>query len=533
MLSWKSRIRRRMTIFVLILSLIPLSSLQSGGIVHAAKVSDETVIYDRGTGTRIHTSDIEMVDADHLVAAWREEFGGDSGNIMFSYSSDSGVTWSKPGFIYQQDSTWKYGNVILYTDHSTSPATIYAYVGRVPVSDINSETQKLVAKKSTDSGHTWQDVNLTMNFNKPTIIGGKIYKSGSTYLMPFHRNDHADGSLTRYQGMLSSTDLTTWSLQATIPNPDGKFLQEGFITHDYQNPDQLWIVMRTSSGGTAYSSKSSNGGLTWSDAVSEPYLPNFNSKAPVATTSEANPRYVYLYSVDSARSALRLKTKLPDSGWTHAQIFADTSSLTDQYPMMIEYAPGKFHTISQSGNDRVIYRKLDVTTPHTLLNEQWNDLSGWVMSSGGIREISPAGQLHVLSTGSLTNVYKTDLPVPSAYSLKTKVQVNNYKAGGESFGLKVNDGAYRLMLRIENDGIYTIDSSGSWGNRYAINPGEPWHTYRIDVSNGTATVYMDDMFNPKFTYRMQANTGADRVEFWSNATSGDSAEFHVDYLEIK
>ena len=332
---------------------LPISSVEAG-------VSGESVIYTKDSSkySKVHTSDIEKYDSNNIVTAWRAEnsvnYHADSGDILFSYSSDGGSTWSTAGYLFQRNSSYQYGNVILFNN----AGTIYAFVGRCSANDTNSELQKIVCKKSNDKGHTWTSVTLSNSYTNCTIIGGKIYKSGSNFLMPFHRNDNG----TKIVGVLTSTNLTSWSLAGTVPNSTGIFLQEPFISCNYSDPNTLWMVMRAETGGLAYSSTSTNNGVTWTSAAVESSLPNYNAKSPVATTSEATKRYVYLYNDDANRNTLYYKTKLPSGSWTSGTLFADYGSNSDQYPMMIENTAGQYYTVSEYDYNKIIFRKLDSTT---------------------------------------------------------------------------------------------------------------------------------------------------------------------------
>ncbi|MBD2871859.1 sialidase family protein [Paenibacillus arenilitoris] len=319
----------------------------------AAGTSGSKVVYVKGGGyTSVHTSDIVTYDANNIVIAWRAEYSPDHrdmGDIMYAYSSDGGATWSAPGIMAQHDASWSYANVTLYNDNGT----LYAFMGKTDSSLPSSDSQQLlVAKKSTDKGHTWVNHYMTRNYDDTavkTVLGGKIYKSGSNYLLPYHGGG---------QGLLRSANLKDWYEHAFIPDP-GVGLQEGFVTASYF-PNTLWMVMRTnaSSGGFAYSSTSTDGGLTWTAPAQEAYLPNFNSKAPVTTT--ADNQYVYLYNDDSARSKLYFKTKRQGQPWSEPVLFADKGTAKDEYPAMIEYEPGKFYTSYNYNRSEIVFKKLDV-----------------------------------------------------------------------------------------------------------------------------------------------------------------------------
>lgn len=388
---------RKMGIALLLLFVL----LQPTAIVGAEGTSDSKVVYTKSSSyTSVHTSDIVTYDANNIVIAWRAEYSTshrDMGDILYSYSSNGGTTWSTPAIMVQHDATWAYANVTLYNDNGT----LYAFIGKTDATMPNSDNQQLlIAKKSTDKGHTWVNHYITRNYDDVTIktvLGGKIFKSGSNYLLPYHGGG---------QGMLKSTNLTDWYEHSFITDP-GVGLQEGFITRSYY-PNTLWMVMRTntSGNGKAYSSTSTDGGLTWTTPAAETSLPNFNSKAPVATTSDN--RYVYIYNDDSARNELYFKTKIEGQPWTDPVLFADRGTTKDEYPAMIEYATGKFYTSYNYNRSEIIFKKLDVNPGAAVGNWQMEQITGGQVTDSSGRNNNGTVSGATVATGKVGNALQFD-----------------------------------------------------------------------------------------------------------------------------
>jgi hypothetical protein len=156
----------------------------------------------------------------------------------------------------------------------------------------------------------------------------------------------------RDHGVLVSDDLITWELSSYIPQrlEDDVFLHEGYLA-PAQEPGSkdIVIVMRTARNSDyhvpldpprAFSSCSSDGGASWSEARAEMDLYNARSKAFFGQDARGN--YVYVYSANFEREALHYKTKHPRRPWSEARVFYDNGG-RNTYPNLREYEPGGFY----------------------------------------------------------------------------------------------------------------------------------------------------------------------------------------------
>ncbi len=317
--------------------------------------------------SHLQTVDIAIDGPNTVVVAWRNNMRSDRtdmGSIACVRSADGGATWSEPMSLKEHDADTAYGNVILYGENGA----FVAYIGRNPASDPNSEDQTLLALRSTDGGATWADFPLDLRYPHPTIGGGHLYKHGDTYLMPFHRNDNRDHFRTH--GVLASRDLRTWELRGEVPNPDGVFLQEGFIAPHQDDPTTLLIAMRTDAG-YLFTAESADGGATWTDAAREIAIPNHNVKGCFAT--DAHGQYVTIFNTARDRGILNYKTRPHGAKrWAMSRPFpADATDATDAagatdgpgwncYTMMIEHAPSRFYVVWERNCAEICFAPLDV-----------------------------------------------------------------------------------------------------------------------------------------------------------------------------
>lgn len=302
------------------------------------------------------TVDVAMADPDHLVVAWRNNGRADKtdmGSILCARSADGGATWSEADVLARHDERRAYGNVILYGEGGT----IHAFVGEMPMTEPNSENQRLtLALRSPDGGRSWTEEPLRVRYPHPTITGGRIVRHDGRYLMPFHRNDDRDPA-KRLHGVLTSPDLRDWDLLSVVPNPDGVFLQEGFLTAAQGAPETLLIVMRTDVG-YVYAAESADGGRSWTDARREVAIPNHNVKGFFA--KDARDQYVALFNTARDRAILHHRTKPDGRPWTVSRPLAAGTGW-NCYAMLLEYAPSRFYAVWERDRSEIVFDTLDLS----------------------------------------------------------------------------------------------------------------------------------------------------------------------------
>ena len=249
---------------------------------------------------------------------------------------------------------------------------IWCFVMRCPMNDRHSEDARMTAVYSGDGGRSWNPVELAMNYAGPLVIVGEIQlimeNGHPLYLMPAHRNTRRnDPRGSREHFVLRSTSLLDWSLGGYVPQPEPAqiFLHEGQIavTNDQNH---LKMVMRTSKIDTegealdsprAWSTTSTDGGLTWTMAQEEPDL--FNTVAEAWFGQSVNGTQLYVYNDGPAwsRMALRYKVKKPGAAWSEEKTFFD-AGIKNSYPTLVETAHGEFLAVWDSGSDKKTRREI-------------------------------------------------------------------------------------------------------------------------------------------------------------------------------
>ncbi len=313
----------------------------------------------------------------HFVVAYEVGIPGktDMGSIDVCVSLDDGKVWSIPTTVF--DHTEKHGsqqfgyaNPVLYKPPGQE--ILWCFVMRCPKNDRNSEDAHLTAAYSGDGGRSWNPVELSMQYAGPLVIVGEIQRvmedGRPVYLLPAHRNTrHNDPLGTREHFVLRSTSLLEWTLGGYVPQPEpgGIFLHEGqiAITNEQQHLKMVMRTSKTDKAGEAldppraWSTTSTDNGLTWSVAKEEPDLYNTVAEAWFGQSANGSQLYVYNDGPAWSRMALRYKVKAADGAWSEEKTFFD-AGVKNSYPTLLELSPGNYVAVWDSGTEKRTRREI-------------------------------------------------------------------------------------------------------------------------------------------------------------------------------
>lgn len=385
--------RRAWPVLLTALVLTVMSGLLLPGPASADEIWGEKTIYTNmvsgGDGTR--TPDIIATSANNAVVVWREGLrpgNVDMGYVRYSYTTDGGANWSRPQMLAQETSEWAWHYVVLHKVGST----LYAFLGRTPIRDdepdgkdekegfptdgINHNGLPIngtFLKRSTDQGHSWQDVpdasfpdmkNLALSGRPaPGLINGE-------HVMPYWASP-------RENGVLLSSDMKTWRKGGSVRNGNDPTVLAGEnqIAVSQDDPTKLVMVAR-SKDNAAWSTgtyQSASKTWKWDDFIHDPVLHSDNIARPFFT-KDGNGQYLYIYNRGTGfygdRDILDYKTRRPGAAWSAAKDFANgsdpedtagTGKGWDNYPMADEYAPGKFWVVWEFDTTRIKMKRLDIS----------------------------------------------------------------------------------------------------------------------------------------------------------------------------
>ena len=289
---------------------------------------------------------------------------GDMGDLVCSISKDKGKSWTHPIMIFDHrvpngSVRYAYNNSVLFQPDGQD--VMWCFAMRTPLHYRDSEDAQLCTAYSGDGGYSWTQVELAMDYHGPAITCAGIVPvkddEGTRYLMGIHRNTARHSPIgDQEQFVLESRSLLRWKFAGRIPVNEEKpaWIHEGNIAEG-DAPGELKMVCRTGGykrgvprPGLAYSSISGDGGRTWSDAVPEPELPNFQSKAFYG--KDSNGTHIYVYSDKPEREGLYFKTKPSGGKWSEAKLFFGGQT-RNSHPTLIEDEPGVWLCVWDSSND--------------------------------------------------------------------------------------------------------------------------------------------------------------------------------------
>ncbi|WP_406492815.1 glycoside hydrolase [Streptomyces sp. NBC_01604] len=353
----------------------------------AASISAPQVAYQNtateGDGPR--TPDIISTSANDAVVVWREGTTAavitapdksvfDHGYIRYSYTTDGGTSWSRPQTLAQETSEHSWHYVELYKTGNR----IIAYMGRTSPSEYSGlPINAIVAKESTDGGHTWHDftVNLPLaDHGNLALAGRPVWMADKKrYVMPVWWTG-------RQVGALYSTNLQDWTAGTAAANPTKHLPGEPQLVISQDDPTKLLMVARSTppvkgDPSFALTAISDNGGESWSSLGLDYNVPNNDSKSYF--TKDSTGRYLTIYNTEPEpsgliRQALNYRTRSPGAAWSSGKLFANPAGPTDPtpagtgagwdtYPMGDEYAPGKYFIVWEHDTSAILVSKLDIS----------------------------------------------------------------------------------------------------------------------------------------------------------------------------
>ncbi|MEU8561331.1 sialidase family protein [Streptomyces cyaneofuscatus] len=513
----------------------------------------------QGDGTR--TPDIIATSENRAVVAWREGIWPgkvDQGHIRYAYTTDGGSTWSTPRNLAQATSEEMWHYVILYQDG----ATLYAFLGRTSPQSNSGLPVSLVAKRSTDEGHTWQDhpMDVPQNIANLVVAGRPLKLADGTHAIPFWSSGQRSGVLRSTGGTLS-----TWTAGAFVPDPDGLRAGEPQIVASHDEPGTLIMTARPTYPPAsdyltkptyAATARSTDGGLSWSPFVLDTELPNYNTKGFL--TKGADGQYLTIYNTAGrawtgpepalAREVLHYKVKRPGERWSAGRFFADGPRVTsgtgagwDTYAMADEYAPGKYFVTWEHDTSAIKVNRLDVSDAFTNTSTGFDTLAGWTAVPGtGTAEVTSGGELHLaardLTGASVSRPYAP--PGPLVATVRGRVsdhsRLDPATGAGAGLALSVQTGTRRLAFTVQEDGIYALRAGASGWPRVLATPGDAApHTWKAVVdAQGRATLYRDSQESGAH-WNLPESTAPPGIRLWSSGSAADPAEAWIDSVGVE
>ncbi|NUT42849.1 MAG: exo-alpha-sialidase [Thermoactinospora sp.] len=436
--------------------------------------------------------DVVALDPRTFVVAWRAGVPGkDQGSILCARSNDAGRTWAVSTL-----AAGRYHYVILLHD----AGTLYAFLGRV-VDDPNRDgfPVELVARRSRDRGASWSDFPVSVDVprnSRGVVLAARPVRHQGRWLLPYWQQGGA--------GVLRSADLASWRRGGLARPPRQMMIEEPQVVVSQDDPGTLLMMARTldlRGGGTleekdrryrahaayAATATSTDGGTTWSPMVLDPDIPNFYVKGFLG--KDSHDRYLAIYNTlggpfqgerpDRYREVLHYKTKRPGQAWSPGLLFADGGRLTGQaargwdvYASADEYEPGRFVVVWEHNQTNIKVVTLDLDTP----------VPGLLASFEGPLDLR----------GSVSKpIPRCDFAVEFRGEVLTAARLDPATGEGVSMGVKVANGAKRLMLTVQHDAVWVMTKGSARWSHLVDHPGGT-ATWRVVAdSAGAARLFRD------------------------------------------
>lgn len=498
---------------------------------------------------RFESTDVVEIHSGILLAVLSNTYeNAEKSTIYKSYSYDHGVTWTSPQNINLPFSSYRFTACNLFKVKSR----IFLVMNRVAAVPGTKEGGIPAICYSDDNGYTWTKPHKMLNGGEKEIVlmnsrnvtrtktGRVIIPIGSGQ---FGKNAHQISLI--YSDNNGKTWLESQNCFGGINTRQARFSEPSI---GQLNDGRLIMLIRTTLGNI-YKSYSGDNGITWEKPTKTSLVSPWTAHtiritkqgyilvAYTHALSKGDPGYPrnnlkFAISYDNGETFVPSGTilEIPISKTAFLMEPNITYTSADQY--LVTYyrlLDGKNHRIETALFDR----------PNVLKDEEhWNNLQRWWTSGGGTTA-TIGSQLHLGEyTNTITSVTKRQV-IPNSYVVEFRSKINQFVKPGNidlytSLGLKIESNNYRLMFKIEADGYYVIDDSGSWV-RYStpdyLSHTKDWHVWRIEVFNGKATVYMDDVkVIEKYNLPQSESTGL--ISHWTSSNYDMKTDCYIDYTHF-
>jgi hypothetical protein len=497
------------------------------------------------TDQRFESTDIVELGSGVLMAILSNQYENDNNSCVYkSYSYDHGLTWSQPENINLPQTAYEFTHCNLFKVNSR----IFLLLNRVGTE--GSEGRIPALCYSDNNGDTWSTPQLILGGSEKEIVitnsrNITITNTGRI-IIPLSYGQFGPNAF-KVNIIYSDNGGISWTEGS---NPFGgnnieaaKFAEPAIG----QLKDGRIIMLIRTALGNIYKSYSSDDGITWSTPVSTPLISTWTAHSiritkhgyiviaytnAVAANDVGYPRnnLKFAVSYDNGGTWKESGTiiEFPDFGGQFVMEPNITYTINDQFLVTF------YHMLINSSHriETAIFSNFDVISDQ----ESWENLQWWSVSGAGTIAASN-DILHLAdNTNTITSVSKSQIISPN-YIFELRAKVNSFVSPGyissySTLGLQVADGNYRLMFKLESDGFYVIDASGSWikySNSTYLNNKNDWHLWRFEVFNGKTEVFMDGAKVIEEYDLENTSYNAGIISHWTSSTASMPTDCYIDY----
>ena len=267
-------------------------------------------------------------------------------NRVFAFhSTDNGESWSAGEKIYPED-----GQAVYCTEVSVEGDEITAYL---TVHNGRFLDWKCFMMKSFDNGYTWENHGTPPYFPEYTFIRGRIHRANGDIVIPYQyypvtREEHdrvlADPQIT--DKFVARTN-TTYVESGVLISSDGGRSYDRYVASRMDMTDEwIWseptvvelssgelvMLMRKNGTGRLWSTRSTDGGKSWSETVMTD-IPNPSNKPKLLKSGNL----IALINTPNEKLARKHKTRNPLAIW-----ISDDDMKSWKYKKVLTDFPGAY-----------------------------------------------------------------------------------------------------------------------------------------------------------------------------------------------
>jgi hypothetical protein len=458
---------------------------------------------------RFESTDIIQLDSGVLIAMLSNTFESANKRGVFKcYSYDNGVTWSPPENINLPFTGYNFTATNLFKLKSR----LYLVLNRITKSKSTYEGGIPAISYSDDKGMTWSKPKLMLNGEEREIVimnsrNITITKSGRIIIPVANGQLGKEGF--RISLIYSDNYGRVWSespnLFSNINTRQAMFAEPSIG----QLSDGRLIMLIRTALGHIYKSYSTDNGTTWTVPECTPLVSPWTAHS-IRITKHGYIVIAYTNSISRndlgyPRNNLKFAVSYNNGEtWKPSGTIIEIPESSEflMEPNFIrtnndKYLVTYFHQLKNGTHkiETAIFSRQAVLRDE----ENWEDLQWWSPSGNGIISVDNS-KLHLsTNSNSRAGVFKSQL-IASNYDVEFKAKINSFVHPGytddyTTLILKVTNGSYKLVFKLESDGFYLKNKNGVWikySNKEYLNKKVDWHLWKFSVAGSKARIFMDE-----------------------------------------
>lgn len=510
-----------------------------------------TLAYTYGVLTndqRFENTDIIQLNSGALMAILGNTFENSSKTSVFKcYSYDNGRTWTSPQNINLPYTGCDFTHCNLFKVN----ARIYLVLNRVANARRTLEGGIPAISFSDDEGVTWSRPQLMLHGREREIViinarNITITKTGRIIIPitygqfgtnPYHINMLYSDNNARTWKESSNSFAGINTAEAKFAEPTVAELKDG----------RLIMLLRTNLGHI-YKSYSSDNGITWSMPECTTLVSPWTAHS-IRVTKHGYIVVVYTNSISTNDPGYPRNNLKCAVSYDNGETWKQNGTIIEIPESLTEFVMEPNITLLQNGKCIVsYYHQLNtnyhrVETAHfdtqTLLRdeENWENLQWWSISGHG-KILAVNNILELGSSNNFTLTMQRSMLIANSYSLEFIAKISSFIKANltneyATLGLKVEDGMYKFIFRVETDGLYVMDHTNvlikhtnTTYQKYKDN----WNLWRITVKNGKAEIFMNEISITGQVTLPKSMFDIGNITLWTNSSPLANTHTYIKHI---